>query len=572
MNIPENFDRWMFDYLEGNLSETERGRFEDFLAQNPSLEVDSDAWNNAFIADEPVAYPNEKALLRKKRVAAWYAWPAAAMATAVLGIGVWLGVAPTPSLNLKNNTTAQLNSPERNTPTALNQLTVSQTAPQLTNGNAPSTNAPVVTPSSVSGNNYVSTSASTSFITNAPNIRSVDISALIRNQTAPTSIPNYGETLTLDQSIINADELSHFEKAVEQEKAKLTDDEYQSQYLANPDEVAIEVDTKRKSTVNYSSFSNKLKRFYTKIERRMGYPVGLINLRDPDLMIPENDLLAFNPGFAGGMLRSRFEVNYRNQWSGTNQNSQQMTMRYDDYIHGIRGGIGVMVNATDFGGGALGDYSIDLVYSPKIFIAKNVVFEPAVKVSLGMLTNNANRIGFNQQFELNRGQILRSATTEQMAVKNDLWYKDYGAGFVLNTKWFYGGFSADNLAQHYANVYTFENEAEPTRSPILYTAVIGADYESDNRNMTFSPFVSYRKFGQNEEFWGGLNYRLNKFTIGGGYSSNNDYTVSVGLKYDKFKLVYHYDRTRNTVLDGQFGSHNIGIRFNGNKKNARFKR
>ena len=43
MKIPENFDRWIFDYLEGNLTPSEASEFERFLALNPDFEADVDA-------------------------------------------------------------------------------------------------------------------------------------------------------------------------------------------------------------------------------------------------------------------------------------------------------------------------------------------------------------------------------------------------------------------------------------------------------------------------------------------------------------------------------------------------
>ncbi len=43
------------------------------------------------------------------------------------------------------------------------------------------------------------------------------------------------------------------------------------------------------------------------------------------------------------------------------------------------------------------------------------------------------------------------------------------------------------------------------------------------------------------------------------------------MEFKKFKLVYQYDRTKTLITNEQIGSHNIGIRFNGELKKARFK-
>ena len=40
----ENIDQWLFDALEGNLSPAQEQALEDFIAQNPELELEQQAW------------------------------------------------------------------------------------------------------------------------------------------------------------------------------------------------------------------------------------------------------------------------------------------------------------------------------------------------------------------------------------------------------------------------------------------------------------------------------------------------------------------------------------------------
>lgn len=568
MNIPENFDRWMFDYLEDNLSANERTSFEDFLLNNPEFELEADAWSNAVVEDEAIAYPNEEALTRDKKVVGWYVW--AAFFAGLLGFGAWFGLySNQPSLKVTHSENQFIKNVQfANQDQALNtyhfktEKSTLNTVTSFTNSNAlKNNNAPG---NSTKTNRY---NANNNFV----NITSVNVLGNKSKAKTELNTENY-EKIATEINTVGTDINTPIQpnQALLQEKNKLIASTYKAKYLDNPAEIEIDLDVKRKSNVDYSSLSNQLKRVYKKIERRMGYPIGLVNLRDPELVIPENNILAFNPGFTGGMLRPRFEMNYRNQWLGTPQNSQQLTLSYDNYSHAVKGGVGITFNMTDFGGGGLGEYSVDLLYSPKIKIAKYIVFEPAIKVSLGMLTNNKNKLELNQTFESTRGLLLNTAASDEFATKNQLWYKDYGAGFVLNTKWFYLGASADNISNHYANVYAIDS-SEPTRTPLLVTAVLGADYESASKNMTISPFVSYRNFGLAKTYWGGINYRLKYVSIGGAYSSNKDYTASIGLKFKKFKLIYHYDKTTSIVSSQKIASHNVGIRFNGEVKNARFK-
>ena len=176
---------------------------------------------------------------------------------------------------------------------------------------------------------------------------------------------------------------------------------------------------------------------------------------------------------------------------------------------------------------------------------------------------------------MDRGRILSTPAAQQMNGNQQLWYKDYGLGFVLNTKWFYAGFSADNLNQHYENVYSVEGYATPSSTPVRFNGILGADYESLNREFSLSPFVAYQKFGDRQEIWGGTSMRYKKFIVGGsaGYTTNNnvEWTASIGMKFEKFKLAYQYDQTKTTLTNQSIGSHNLTLRFNGVTKPPRLK-
>ncbi len=81
--------------------------------------------------------------------------------------------------------------------------------------------------------------------------------------------------------------------------------------------------------------------------------------------------------------------------------------------------------------------------------------------------------------------------------------------------------------------------------------------------------MAYQQYGSTPEFWAGMNYRVGWLTLGGAISTEKEFTASAGLKFETFKLVYHYDYTQSTLMDTKTGSHNIGIRFNAKRKNQR---
>ncbi|MFT5820662.1 MAG: type IX secretion system PorP/SprF family membrane protein [Crocinitomix sp.] len=572
MNIPQNFDRWMFDYMEGNLSPTEVNAFEQFLLQNPGFEPAADAWQNSIIPIDTVVYPQQGSLERNRKIAGWFGWSAAAALVVLIGIGGYFAI------NSNTNNTSDT------------QFAQFSEAYEETSSNDLSENI-----TSANNNSNISENGTNTNENNANQTTNYTTAAQAQNQIAVTSLTNatyngvsngngegdlngaHDNFGAVHSNVSEADDFNDADNyvtvnaAMKQEQAKYESDNHTAKYAHNPTEDHSEIDLRKKNKIKHGSLGSVTKRIYRKIERMFGYPVGLVNLRDPELLLPENSLVSSNPGFAGGMLMPRFELNYRNQWLGSNMNAHKAQFSFDNYVHQVRGGFGVSVNSATYGNGAFGDYSVDMTYSPKISLGPNAVLEPGIKVSLGVLTANSSKMEAGIGFELDRGMLLNAGYASANDRTDKLWYKDYGVGFVLNTKWFYAGLSADNIGRHYASVYREEGSLEPVRINVLYNAVIGADYESANKNMSISPFIAARHFGDTKEAWIGANFRLNHFTVGGSYSTNNDFTTAIGMKFKNFKMIYQYDRTTTLLNNEQIGSHNLGIRFNGKTKNARFK-
>ena len=574
MNIPENFDRWMFDYKEGNLSGAEKEAFENFLLQNPQYEMEMDAWNNAFIENEEFEYPHAHELTKDRKVAAGWYYSAAAAIVLLIGGTIFFN----------SNSNINHNSPVasfdyEDSPEAFADRFI-KNGSQL--GNEVDVIADDIASDASTANNHADNSFNTA-ISNSNGIadyensveENTDVNSLNDWTASNNSGSNYVSNKLGDQtdSDVNIGE-GHNEAALSQEFNKFGGtEEHGGQYLTNPDASELNFDVAKNGSYDFSSWQNKVKRFYHKLEKMFDNPIGLTNLRDPELVMPNSSVLAFNPAFAGGMLSPRFEMNYRNQWLGAEHNSQQLTMSFDNYIYQMRGGVGLVLNAKDYKYGQFGDYNMSLIYSPKMLVNKNVVIEPAVKMTLGVLNANGNKLSPESQIELDRGRTLSTPAAPQMKGNQQLWYKDYGLGLVVNTKWFYAGFSADNLNKHFENVYNEEGYATPTSTPIKINAIIGTDWESKNRPLnkplSLSAFVAYDQFGERQEAWGGLSSRFNCVTLGASVSNELNYTASAGLQFEHFKLVYHYDRTTSLITDKQIGSHNLSLRINGSNKKKR---
>ncbi|UKN01525.1 PorP/SprF family type IX secretion system membrane protein [Paracrocinitomix mangrovi] len=596
MNIPENFDRWMFDYMEGNLSGAEKEAFESFLIQNPDFGIEAEVWKDAFIENEEFVYPHADKLEKDNKVVGIYYWSAAAAAILLLiGFTIFFNN----NNEVENQTASQesfdINSVDVNRvadidathQSAHDQLVnqdnineeISIERNDLINVNDNSqqfNNDGSLADNGLGQNHQIQlnqqshlTAGGFTPIVNEPNMNKLsDLSALPSVSHDPLDMVNH------NLKSINANQ----QLAISQEFGKFEGDEHTSKYADNPDGKSLEFDVAKKEAIDFDSWDYKWKKFKRKVESAFDVsPTNLTNLGDPEILLPNTSVIGFNPGFTGGFSGYRFETNYRNQWFGSDQNSQQMTMSFDKYVPGMRGGVGIVLNAKDYGYGAFGDYNMSLIYSPKILVGKNVLLEPAVKLTLGALNANGNQLSPESNIELDRGRILGLPAAQQMSGSQQLWYKDYGLGLVVNAKKFYAGFSADNLNHHFENVFNEEGYATPTSSPIRLNGIVGVDFEKEQTSggqykpLTVSPFFAYQQYGEDKQLWGGFNFRYDWFTIGGSISHNLDFTGAIGMKFNKFKLVYHYDQITSSLAEQQIGSHNISLRFNGdNSRKRRF--
>lgn len=527
MRIPRDFDRWMFDYKEGNLSQAENSYFENYMSENPQLNSDVEAWDNSYVRKEVTAYPGISSLQKESKLKLYSSWAAVGLLFLISMVG---------SYNLLNQSDSLQYSLRQ---TKLNLLPAKKVLPFALNQKQHAWNK--------SANNETSIASNP-----ANNLTTYPIS----NNTLGSTIENGTAITHTNSPLLKKIELNKINNSLNSENNS-------AQYLNNPTFKESKLkSTKTKSKRKSSkTLLRSLKSGFRKIEKRTGYPIGIINLKDPEFITPAANLFNINPGFVGANGSSRFESKYRTQWLGSENNLQTTTLNFDTYFKSIRGGIGVSLNTNNFNNGLLTDNTLNFIYSPKFAVTKKIIFEPALKLSLGIMTIDQEKTNTDNTFEIQRGQLVKTHHSNDIFTANNLWYKDYGVGFVLNSEIFYFGVNADNLAKHKQTIY-----GQDSYSSVNYTAIFGLDYQSKSKNMIFSPFITYQNNSSINELWAGANIKYYWLTLGGGYSSKNDFSAAIGIKTSNFKLSYQYDMTETLLSDRKMGSHSIGLRINTKRK------
>lgn len=295
-----------------------------------------------------------------------------------------------------------------------------------------------------------------------------------------------------------------------------------------------------------------------KIKRMVNQPTALRNTKDPHYHAPMMTGFNANPAMVGTAPGNRIQATSRIQW--LNQSNAQLmnTLSWDGYIYSLRGGIGVDLNYDGYNINSLNNYSVGLTYSPKFSINRDISFEPALRFKMGVVNIDQSSALIGSKIEMNRNNITPLFVNEEKLDASQMWYRDFGLGFMFNTKWFYAGFNADNLGRHNDNYYS-SDLTKNHRDNVYYTAVIGTEYEAITRDMSVSAYGLFQNYGDLKEFWLGANFKYRWIQIGAGVNTKADVGASIGLVFNRVTFHYNVDYTESRLLNGKYLSHQVSL-------------
>jgi hypothetical protein len=576
----ENIDKWLFEYVEGNLSPKQITQLETFLLNNPEFEADLDAWQFAKVDSSPVEFPGFAG--RKRRIVPF--WISATLVlSAVFVAGGLTGAYLTLPADQERNVQVESAASTTNYTAAIRPITLNASRAEIERKTSSQNSSKTANSTFVSNSVLnaplkekragVSKRAETKISLESTSLKKSN--SILEDQNKfvlydESFTKSEDENLTTTVPIIEDDVMSANSKEVISDNAIET-------YSNKSDEVESKSDKNVSSsntiaamtrgdriTSNYSnSFQSKMKSTMRKIVRMTENPIALTNSKDVYYHIPGMQTLNVNAATAGNLLRPRIQSVTRAQWTG--QSNQQLfnELSFDTYVRSIRGGIGVQVNHSYYNQGTYNVGQIALTYSPKFTVNKNFTIEPGIRVKMGDKRLNAQNLVQGQIIEMERGnEKIFFNETPQNLIK-DLWYKDVALALNTNTKWFSVGFQMDNLGRHSNNVYNSLGQND--RAGIHYTAHLSTDFISRSKVFSFSPYLMCQKVENLSEIWGGSILRYNKLTFGGAFSSGGDYAASIGLKTKQFMLTYNADMTHSYLTGTRLFSQQLTIRLLMNK-------
>jgi hypothetical protein len=572
----ENIDRWLFDYTEGNLSADQQTILENYILNNPELEVDLEAWEDSKLVSEEVSLPNKEKFKRKRRVTPIFF---ASALLFLISTTIWI-ISPSSvekdaiaSNYKKENRSVKSN--DKVTKTMTNSSFLGKSSNKnLKLSNLSITIQEIKTNSSSKfnfeskeGNSKIKSSSNT--ILNENNL--FDSKEINNNySTESKSIHNTINSNFTDQEL-NVLELSNSLdlslaplrlKTIESKSIKI--DHYQIEEIESTENV------EQNNNAGLNLELGKVKLFQ-KIEKVLEKDLGLSNIPDHVYAIPEYsnvDVLFSN---IGATSQTRFQSTSMGRWLENIEQrkfSQQITL--DGYSRGAQSGFGLQANYDYFANGSIQNWNTCLLFSPKIALSRNISFEPALRFKIGNKLLNEERIE-NQSLVNFESQTSNQFNFDSStAIGSKLWYRDLDLGFTINTPYFYLGGQVSNVLRHQNNIYSNFDNLE-MRAQNVYNAIIGTQYISRNQNVQFSPYCFYERINTNRLF-AGFSLKLNKVMIGGSYGTGKIASGTLGLSFKNFALFAQSSYGYVQAIAKNSFTHQLTIRFNSttDKKSRRY--
>jgi type IX secretion system PorP/SprF family membrane protein len=268
--------------------------------------------------------------------------------------------------------------------------------------------------------------------------------------------------------------------------------------------------------------------------------------------------LHLNPGFAGSNGCGRVTTGHRIQWPGLPGSYVTTHVAYDHYLHAIRGGLGLSYYHDNAGYGTLFTDQADLIYASHlpVSIGKSwLVIKPGVSAGYRRRKIDTNKLTFGSMIDP-RGGFVYSANQDLHETRHNL---DLGAGLVIYSKHFHGGFAAHHLTG------PDEGFIGKSKLPMKLTAHLAATFGNPDSSMKLScsPHVLFMKQQDFQQLLAGVAVKFDKYILGFAYRSEDAYIVQAGFQMPLFRVGYSYDHIISKLTNIKTGgSHELMVSFN----------
>ena len=266
-----------------------------------------------------------------------------------------------------------------------------------------------------------------------------------------------------------------------------------------------------------------------------------------ELASPTNMFPALT-GWHGGLQNT---VNYRNQWPGIPATYVFYNIGVDGYAQKLKSGFGLNLAHNRIGTGIVNINKADLNWSPKIRLKNELIIMPSVSVGYFQISIDWAQTTFNDR--LSRWLIDESSTGG--VINSNVNKLSLGSGLGLVYKDAFLVANVADVTQPSLSFFT-NNEHRLART---YSLLLGKNFLANN--WTFTPRMSYMRWGEFNTLNIGMNAQYKGFYLGANYVWDDRVGIAGGAEIsNRVRFSYGYDFTTSRLGFTHIGSHEFMVR------------
>jgi type IX secretion system PorP/SprF family membrane protein len=281
--------------------------------------------------------------------------------------------------------------------------------------------------------------------------------------------------------------------------------------------------------------------------------------QDPEFTQFYANPLYLNPAFAGSNNCPRITLNYRNQWPSISGTFVTSSMSYDQYVHDISGGLGVLVTNDNEADGTLRTSTISGIYAYRQPLGRKWSLSVGFQGSFFQKVLDKNKLSFGDQIDPLRGFVFNTNEALPGGVASNL---DLSSGVLLYSEYFYAGFAAHHLTRPNESLIGDDESRLPTKFTGHAGGVIpldGGAGKYSSGSSTLSPNILYQQQGTASQLNIGMYLKHGPLTAGVWYRNTDAAIALIGVQTDVFRFGYSYDFTISKLTNITGGAHEISI-------------
>jgi type IX secretion system PorP/SprF family membrane protein len=279
-----------------------------------------------------------------------------------------------------------------------------------------------------------------------------------------------------------------------------------------------------------------------------------LHAQDPEPTQFYANPLYLNPALAGNKICPRVCVDYRMQWPNVYGTYSTVTASFDRLVHGVKGGVGLVVMQDRAAQGTLNTTGIGAIYAPTIPIDRKRSISFAIQAGWWQKAVNWGKLTFGDQIDPQRG--FTGETQELPPTDASVGNFDLGAGMVFTGEYVFIGAAVHHILEQNES---FLGGSSPL--PRKYTVHAGGNIPIGGKysETTISPNIMYRQQGDFQQLNLGMYFRKSQIAGGLWYRGNDSFIMLLGVEAGHMRIGYSYDVTISKLTNATAGSHEISL-------------